>query len=299
MIVAAKWKTSTPSTNHLLAFLLTKLPKLLGIAANGSYIIPELAAGHYTLTVFTPGFLKQVKKIHITDHNIVQNFELQSDHKVLNEVVISKKQDDIFNIETLKAIEGTAIYEGKKTELIVMDKIAANTATNNARQIFAKVPGVIVWESDCGGLQLGIATGEHRDLRIVLAGTDRHAGARYRRRGAHGCRGRHQARIDQKRVETALRAVEFADRRGAKTLGEAGAQQQVFGHLPTQAVLRRELATDAARRPKPHPLDALFDRITDRRQPPAEVRAVTRLLLHLPHGRSRFGLSGIDLALGQ
>lgn len=137
---------------------LEPLKKLIKAGSNGNYMIDSLPSGHYTIIVFCPGHEKQIKQIHVSQHDVKQNFTLRTDHKILEEVIVSDKQDDIFNIATLKAIEGTAIYEGKKTELIVMDKIAANTATNNARQIFAKVPGLIVWESDCGGLQLGIAT---------------------------------------------------------------------------------------------------------------------------------------------
>src|ERR1043165_6547115 len=56
----------------------------------------------------------------------------------------------------LRDIEGTAVYAGKKTELIQMNNINANLATNNTRQIFARIPGMNIWEYDRGGLQLGI-----------------------------------------------------------------------------------------------------------------------------------------------
>ena len=56
----------------------------------------------------------------------------------------------------LRAVEGLAIYEGKKTELIQLDGLTANLATNNARQVFAKVAGLNIWESDGAGLQLGV-----------------------------------------------------------------------------------------------------------------------------------------------
>src|SRR6476620_11504700 len=56
----------------------------------------------------------------------------------------------------LKDIEGTSVYAGKKTELIQMNNINANLATNNTRQIYARIPGLNIWEYDRGGLQLGI-----------------------------------------------------------------------------------------------------------------------------------------------
>lgn len=70
------------------------------------------------------------------------------------EVVASKLTT---GITRLKAVENFAIYESKKNEVIVLDDFAANKAANNARQIFAKVPGLNIWESDFAGLQLDIA----------------------------------------------------------------------------------------------------------------------------------------------
>ena len=55
----------------------------------------------------------------------------------------------------LKDVSGTAIYAGKKTEVINMRYINANLATNNTRQIYARIPGLNIWEYDRGGLQLG------------------------------------------------------------------------------------------------------------------------------------------------
>ncbi len=67
--------------------------------------------------------------------------------------VQSEKRRDM---RSMRSVEGAAIYEAKKTELITPDELTANRATNNARQVFAKVAGVNVWESDGAGLQLGI-----------------------------------------------------------------------------------------------------------------------------------------------
>ncbi len=53
-------------------------------------------------------------------------------------------------------IEGTNIYSGKKSEVIRLDKVNANLALNNSRQIYAKVPGITIWENDGSGIQPGI-----------------------------------------------------------------------------------------------------------------------------------------------
>lgn len=82
--------------------------------------------------------------------------EASSDEKVKSlessNIVAKKRQTKTH----LGSIRGAAIFDGKKTELILMDEIVGNKATNNARQVFARVPGVTVWESDGGGIQMGI-----------------------------------------------------------------------------------------------------------------------------------------------
>ncbi|MEM9723728.1 MAG: TonB-dependent receptor, partial [Bacteroidota bacterium] len=70
------------------------------------------------------------------------------------EIVATKRT---MGITRLKAVDGFGIYEAKKNEVIVLDDFAANKVANNARQVFAKVPGLNIWESDFAGLQLDIA----------------------------------------------------------------------------------------------------------------------------------------------
>jgi Fe(3+) dicitrate transport protein len=52
---------------------------------------------------------------------------------------------------------GAVLMAGKKTELIIPAALDADLSLNVARQVFAKVPGISVWENDGSGVQLGIA----------------------------------------------------------------------------------------------------------------------------------------------
>lgn len=74
----------------------------------------------------------------------------------LREVTITSQESAGMGLTRLRAVEGMAIYEGKKSEVVQLDAITANVATNNARQVFARVAGLNIWESDGAGLQLGI-----------------------------------------------------------------------------------------------------------------------------------------------
>ncbi len=74
----------------------------------------------------------------------------------LKEIVIF---DNLFlnGIERMPDIKENVIYAGKKTEVILLNKINADLSTNNTRQVFAKVPGISIWENDGSGIQAGVA----------------------------------------------------------------------------------------------------------------------------------------------
>ena len=74
----------------------------------------------------------------------------------LSEVVISAKKREVFQLSRLKDFEKTAIYAGKKTEVILVEQSMANLASNNARQIFSQIPGLNIYQNDDAGLQLHI-----------------------------------------------------------------------------------------------------------------------------------------------
>ena len=55
-------------------------------------------------------------------------------------------------------IDGTTLTAGRRNELIRPRDVDANLAQNNARQVLARVPGLMVWENDGSGQQISIAT---------------------------------------------------------------------------------------------------------------------------------------------
>lgn len=75
----------------------------------------------------------------------------------LNEVQV-KEQQFKFNIQSLPTTKGTFLYGGKKTEMINVQGLDANIAEKTPRQIFAKVPGVFVYDMDGSGNQINIST---------------------------------------------------------------------------------------------------------------------------------------------
>ncbi|MDE3249318.1 MAG: TonB-dependent receptor plug domain-containing protein, partial [Bacteroidota bacterium] len=76
--------------------------------------------------------------------------------KSLQEVIIRAWQRR--DIGRLPDESNGRLNAGKKSEVISLDGIGANIALKSARQIFAKVPGVFVYDMDGSGNQLNIST---------------------------------------------------------------------------------------------------------------------------------------------
>ncbi len=123
---------------------------------NGKYHLRHLSYGNHTLTYFAYGYEKTEHHIDIKDEKLEINISLKPLLRELNDVVVRNETDNDFGITRLKPVDGVAIYAGKKTEVVMLDDVAANLATNNSRQVFAKVAGLNIWESDGAGLQIGI-----------------------------------------------------------------------------------------------------------------------------------------------
>ncbi len=95
---------------------------------------------------------KNIKTEEKKTHYIVLNpFSEQ-----LSEVEIKAKKHRVFELKRLKDVEGTAIYAGRKTEVVLVSESSANLAANNARQLYNQVAGLNIFENDDAGLQLNI-----------------------------------------------------------------------------------------------------------------------------------------------
>ncbi|NHN24832.1 TonB-dependent receptor [Flavobacterium jejuense] len=122
--------------------------------ANGEFVINAFAKGKNTIVFFLRGY--KIKEVIIDEDFESFTVSLEELTTSLSEVVIIKEKEKQFALNKLKDIEETAIYAGKKTEVISLDKITANKATNNPRQVYAQVVGLTINESNDGGLQLSI-----------------------------------------------------------------------------------------------------------------------------------------------
>ena len=132
-----------------------QLDQVVHTNANGYYEFKNLSLGTYDITIFTFDFQTQTKSV-VVDKDIVVDFNLEPLSQELTAVEIVTRRAEYFDIRRLRAIEGTAIYAGKKSEVILLDQAVAGIAANTARQIYSQVVGLNIYENNDAGLQLSI-----------------------------------------------------------------------------------------------------------------------------------------------
>jgi len=115
----------------------------------------SLPKGKETVEVTKLGFEKAFFELDLRQDTTITFYIKQLSVDLEGVEVVTDRRTT--GITRLKAVDGYGIYESKKNEVIVLDDFAANKAASNARQVFAKVPGLNIWESDFAGLQLDIA----------------------------------------------------------------------------------------------------------------------------------------------
>lgn len=132
--------------------------------SNSSQLVKTNAKGQFTLSnipnsysLVIASMAYQTKNIEgkISDNQFVEVF-LEDYQQELNEVIISQKREEAFALKRLQPVVGTAIYAGKKSEVVLLDQMVGNLASNNARQIYSQVVGLNIYENNDGGVQLNV-----------------------------------------------------------------------------------------------------------------------------------------------
>ena len=121
----------------------------------GEIFILENRVQKNTYIFIAEGYSVVEKEIDLSEVNKF-NLVLPRQVEELNEVILSAKKKEVFALKRMRDFENTAIYAGKKTEVIIIEQSMANLAANNARQIFNQIPGLNIYQNDDAGLQLHI-----------------------------------------------------------------------------------------------------------------------------------------------
>lgn len=122
---------------------------------NGYFHFGSLKPGNYRIRIVHTAFGETGRELLVKDKNLKVDIDVSMGKSVELKGVEIRNQNDLVSGK-LSDVSGTSIYAGKKTQVIYLKNLNANLATNNTRQIYARVPGLNIWEYDRGGLQLGI-----------------------------------------------------------------------------------------------------------------------------------------------
>lgn len=144
------------STVSFCSVIIKEVNKAYYTNEQGFFKTEKLPYGEYTVIFQQSGYQTVLSKVTLDKPEVKLNYKFNDSQYILDELVIKDKYDSIDFSRRMRAIEGLMITQGKKNEVIVMEGVNANKATNSGRQIYSKVPGLNIWESDGAGIQLGI-----------------------------------------------------------------------------------------------------------------------------------------------
>lgn len=122
---------------------------------SGTFTLSVAKKGTYKLIIFSFGY-EVLEEVVEVNNDVALELTLKKLSQNLSEVMILEQKEKVFNLKRLNPVEGTAIYAGKKSEVILLDQMVGNKASNNARQVYAQVVGLNIYENSDAGLQLSI-----------------------------------------------------------------------------------------------------------------------------------------------
>lgn len=123
--------------------------------SQGRFSLGALTPGSYRIVAFMPEYETVFQDITVEGNRVQVTFHLKEISQELSEVTVEDSRTPQ-TVNWLQSVSGSAIYEAKKSELIRLDQVIGNKAANVSRQVYARVPGLNIWENDGAGLQLGI-----------------------------------------------------------------------------------------------------------------------------------------------
>ena len=93
--------------------------------------------------------------IFVNTSNAQDKFDIEENDtvkKLAPVIIITKQQSP----ERMPETKDNVIFSGKKNEVLKLSNINGNLTNNNAREIFARIPGVTVWENEGSGIQINV-----------------------------------------------------------------------------------------------------------------------------------------------
>jgi len=126
------------------------------VDSTGLYTLGPVPYGNYKICAFAYGQSRSCQEKMVNQKELQLDFKLDRLESEVDAITIQAERLNTMGSRSLKDIDGEGIYSARKSEVIILSDIVANTANNNARQIYGRITGLNIWESDGTGLQLGI-----------------------------------------------------------------------------------------------------------------------------------------------
>jgi len=122
---------------------------------NGGFLI-EARVGD-TLLFYALGYDSTRYMVHGNELNAKSEIVIQlfTGAQRLNEALVTAKKLEQFDVGFLPPIRGVQITTGTNA-VIELQNLSGAKSTANPREMFAKIPGLNIWESDGAGIQIGI-----------------------------------------------------------------------------------------------------------------------------------------------
>ena len=124
----------------------------------GFFTIHAIKEKELILHISSIGYFTQQVKIKVADNQTSHfTITLKENINSLDEITIEEKKNNIL-VEILPDVYDTYLMAGVKNEVLQLGGINANISEKTGRQIFAKIPGVFVYDMDGSGNQINIST---------------------------------------------------------------------------------------------------------------------------------------------
>ena len=121
------------------------------VDAHGNYLIENITAGTYSVAVTMVGYNPLSAQAVIKPNEAtVLNFTISPQAQLLKELTVMGSPS-VNGMGHLSEEQDGIIYSGKKTEVLKMDSMDANTAQNNPREVLGRIPGSNYSETEGGG----------------------------------------------------------------------------------------------------------------------------------------------------
>ncbi len=128
---------------------------------DGIFRIENVSVGTYWFQIRLTGYGSDSVKAVVTRDNelvLLRQISIAEAGNAYTDTVVISDYYTNRPAQRLTDIDGTIINSGKKNDVIMIGQTDANVVLSNPRQLFARVPGINVWENDGTGTGISIGT---------------------------------------------------------------------------------------------------------------------------------------------